>query len=202
MMTRSPDSTAHPTAFIAARIRSQTVREELEFTQEQLRQLLPARNPLPERDPHITLRYLGPLPDQFDSSHLAAHLTTLVRTHSPIHLALGPLQSFPGVLWVSLQGPATSLTALHNLARHVDELTDGHTWPTPRIYPFIPHITVITFLPPNEAPRLEDIEQILRPAPIPFRIDSIELLESSPSRDNPSRYSPLAPPFSLGESGR
>lgn len=140
---------------------------------------------------HLTLRFLGPTPDE----RLAATTTALVdvsRRAVPIDARLAgtgvfPANGRPRTLWVGLTAGAEALAAVE---RELDEALQVAGWP-PDARPFRAHLTLARSdgLPAGTVVA-ERLAAAFCDRSIPFVVDRLALFESV-TGGGPARYVPV-----------
>ena len=188
-----------PSYFVACRITGTPARRELSRAWRRAAALLPPGTDLrPQTDPHITLRFLGPIqPHQAQDTPLDLHrtLTGIAQLHSPIILRLSTLSTFPGTIWASVDGDPHNLLALTQLQRQVDQTATKAGFP-PADFPHLPHITLAT-LPGEKTSHLaQSLTHQQDPPSMPLLLDTLELLHSTPG--SPGEYTLTGTPCRLG----
>ena len=174
--------------FVGNTIQHRHVLSEMESAWREINESLPDHAPQVERKPpHLTLRYLGQFHEYPDDQPPAIHELTETLQHvanlfEPIALTLGPVLTFPGVVWISIDGSQKDIDALNELVQQVDEAVQNslracHAVP-PRSHPFVPHLTLGKFDPSltDLVQRVADMTRTSRPTE--FTIDHISVIRS------------------------
>jgi 2'-5' RNA ligase len=142
---------------------------------------------------HLTLRFLGPTPDELIEPTTTAVRTVATEAEGPIDLELTGAGTFPRAarprtLWIGVGG---ATDALDRLARLTEHHLVGAGWP-PEPRPYRPHLTLARSdgvqVGPLVAARLV---AALRGRSIPCTIDHVGLFESV-TGGGPARYVPVA----------
>lgn len=134
--------------------------------------------PVPARNFHLTLAFLGNVPDeQIDAVHAAGRACAL----DPLTLLLDRFGYFPApqVLWL---GPTAAPEALGRLAADLDRALAGAGLPADA-RPFHPHLTL--------ARKVQSPPELRRPRPVEWPLAGFSLLESQTDSAG-ARYRVLA----------
>jgi 2'-5' RNA ligase len=141
---------------------------------------------------HLTLRFLGPTPEERIADTEAAVLSVAHAIDAPIELELAGAGTFPPVgrprtIWIGVAGDTE---ALERLGRRTEEALVAAGWP-PDARPFRPHLTLArsdgVAVGPLVAGRLASATAETR---IRCSIDRIGLFESV-TGGGPARYVPV-----------
>lgn len=141
---------------------------------------------------HLTLRFLGPAPEDRIEATSDAVRAVAAAAPGPIDIGLGgsgtfPPQGRPRALWIGIHEGADRLA---RLASELDAALVGASWPTAD-RPFRPHLTLArsdgVAAGTLVAGRLADAMTDRR---IPVRIESLGLFESV-TGGGPARYVPV-----------
>ena len=172
--------------FVAHRLENPGVRRELDKAWRQVHEIIPGwSKPSKERHHHITLRFIGEVDteaaDQRERiEQLDNDLKEIAGRTRAIPLMLGLINTFPGIAWGAVGGTYEAVGLLRRLRKEVDAAVTRRfpEMDTEAEHGFIPHITLGKF----DVSATEIVEEKLwnseYPAPMPFSLDSIELLES------------------------
>lgn len=141
---------------------------------------------------HLTLRFLGPTPDELIEPTMAAVSTVARDAEGPIELELTGAGTFPPAarprtLWIGVGGATDALDRLARLAEH-HLVTAG--WPAePR--PYRPHLTLARSDGVQVGPLVAGrLVAAMRERAIPCTIDRVGLFESV-TGGGPARYVPV-----------
>ena len=192
--------------FVAHRLEYPAVRRELDEAWMKLHEIIPGwSKPRREHHHHITLRYIGKVDteaaDQRERiEQLDNEMREVAGRTRTIPLMLGLINTFPGIAWGAVGGTYEAVGWLRRLRKEVDAAVTKRFPEADAEYGFIPHITLGKF----DTSATEIVDEKLRdseyPAPMPFSLDSIELLESVESPlGRGADYIPLIPRLMLGE---
>lgn len=147
---------------------------ELERIQRTLKPVAPFRRWQPLHQAHLTLHFLGEVPEP-ELPGLQEALAATGRAGAPFGLALGPIGAFPSlrkprVLWVGVGGDLDPLSALHaDLKARFQDL--GLTLEERR---YAPHITIAReLMGPVQAGGFAEAV-----APSPWRVEAMTLFQS------------------------
>ena len=176
------------------------VRRELERAWLQAVGLLPpGSNPRREEQPHVTLRFIGETGVR-NVRELERELREDMGRSPKPALQLGPLQTFPGILWAGVEGTEEDLERLRRLRRQAAlaaaRAGERGMKVQPEQHPvWTPHITLGRFDPD----RTDRLEASLRADPITpgagFRLETVALMESARRDPGVPQYRPLVPPM-------
>lgn len=140
---------------------------------------------------HLTLRFLGPTPDDRLAATTAAMVDVAGRVE-PIGARLAdtgvfPVGGRPRTLWVGL---AQGAAALAVVARELDDALQGAGWP-PDARPFRAHLTLARSDGLASGPVVaERLAAAMGDRSVPFVIDRLTLFESV-TGGGPARYVPV-----------
>ena len=166
--------------FVACPVRSPEVAAELDSAWERALELLPTGSGVRrEREPHITLRYLGKPPGQETVDALDRDLETMAARLGPVPLILGYLGTFPGVLWAGIGGEPRDTDRLNLLREWVDNAALRLGFREADLG-YLPHITLGRFNPGNTASLAAALRETGSPGNARFQVDTVELLSSAP----------------------
>ena len=194
--------------FVAHRLEHPAVNRELDEAWRKVHQVIPRwSKPQRERHHHITLRFIGEV-DTGNAGRrerleqLENDLREVAERSQALPLLLGLINTFPGIAWGAVGGTYEAIGLLRGLRKEVDKAMTKR-FPeseTEAEHGFIPHITLGKF----DVSATEAVNEKLRgseyPAPIPFSLDSIELLESVQSPlGREANYLPVIPKLMLQE---
>ena len=194
--------------FVAHRLENPAVRRELDKAWRKVREVIPRwSKPRREHDHHITLRFIGEVDtedvgQQERIEQLDNELKEIAGRTRTIPLVLGLINTFPGIAWGTVGGTYEAVGLLRKLQEEVDAAVTRRfpETDTEAEHGFIQHITLGKF----NVSATEIVDEKLRnseyPAPMPFSLDSIELLESVQSPiGGGADYIRLIPKLMLGE---
>ncbi|MEW6751834.1 MAG: RNA 2',3'-cyclic phosphodiesterase [Candidatus Latescibacterota bacterium] len=136
---------------------------------------------------HLTLRFLGHTREDLVPA-LASGLDEIAAGAPPLDVALGPAGCFPNprrprIVWVGLVGAEEELARLQ---RQVERLARQHGWGR-QDKPFHAHLTLGRV---REGQHPPSGEWLCAPEPLPFRADTVHLMESQ-LEPLGARYTPL-----------
>ena len=109
-------------------------------------------------------------------------LESIAKIHAPTNHRLLGLDTFPGVVWVSVGGEESDTEELNNLSKRVDEIVDLSGLAPSRDFKFLPHITLARF-PRDRQDLVVAAIQGIKPNPAPMALHSVDLLESTRDED-------------------
>jgi len=142
---------------------------------------------------HLTLRFLGPTPDELVDPTAEAVIAVARAADGPIELELTGAGTFPRAarprtLWVGVGG---ATEALATLAANTEAALVATGW-TPDARPFRPHLTLARSDGVSVGPLVaERLVVAMRERSIPCPIDRLGLFESV-TGNGPARYLPVA----------
>jgi RNA 2',3'-cyclic 3'-phosphodiesterase len=142
---------------------------------------------------HLTLRFLGPTPDELIEPTTAAVTTVAREAEGPIDLELTGAGTFPRAtrprtLWIGVGGATDALDRLARLTEH--HLVAAGWPPEPR--PYRPHLTLARSDGVQVGPLVAGrLVAAMRGRSIPCTIDHVGLFESV-TGGGPARYVPVA----------
>lgn len=144
---------------------------------------------LPPQNVHLTLKFLGETPEQ-DVRALEDALSTVCERHEALHLTLDKVGAFPStrrarVLWMGVGRGHDPLCAL--AADVENELENIGVEREERA--FHPHVTVGRSR--DGKARLEEPQRETAVNPLPFRVESVELVQSQLAQEG-ALYSTVA----------
>ena len=190
--------------FIAARIRDPEVLRELNIAWVCVATTLPkiaqAQRTGP---PHITLRYLGDLdidePEQNQIiQELSQQMQDTAQRFESFELMLGYLHTFPGILWTSVGGTDESIEELEQMQKRIEQDAEQSQLPAvPQRHDFLPHITLGKFDHATTPVVGELIKDSQYPSQVYFKVDQIELLQSTTNDDGATSYTTIGPVATL-----
>ena len=179
-----------PRLFAACPVRSPEVAKELDSAWERVLELLPDTvGTRREREPHITLRFLGKTPGPETVDALDRALAAMAARLEPVPLTLGYLGTFPGVLWAGIGGERRDTDRLNLLQEWVDEAALRLGFREADLA-YLPHITLGRFNPELTGPLAETLRETGRPWNMGFQVDTVELLWSLPGAPGYTRAGP------------
>ena len=193
-----------PNLFIATRIREPEILRELNIAWARVSGTLPQiAQPQRAGPPHITLRYLGDLDvDQPELDpiiqELSQQMHNTAQRFESFELLLGYLQTFPGVLWTSVGGTEESMRAISQMHKRIDQAANQAQLPAVhKRRDFIPHITLGKF----DRDATPVVQEIIRdsqyPSQVYFKVDQLELLQSSTDDNDATVYTTIGSPAPL-----
>ena len=197
-------TTNMPNLFIATRIREPEILRELNISWACVSGTLPQiAQPQRAGPPHITLRYLGNLDiDQPEQDpiiqELSQQMHKTAQRFESFELLLGYLHTFPGILWASVGGANESMKAISRMHKRIDQAANRSQLPdVPKRHDFIPHITLGKF-DHDATPVVQEIIRDSRyPSQVYFKVDQLELLQSSTDDNNATVYTTIGTPAPL-----
>jgi 2'-5' RNA ligase len=142
---------------------------------------------------HLTLRFLGPTPDELIEPTMAAVTTIAREAEGPIDLELAGAGTFPRAarprtLWIGVGG---ATDALEWLARLTEQHLVAAGWP-PEPRPYRPHLTLARSDGVQVGPLVAGrLVAAMSGRSIPCTIDRVGLFESV-TGGGPARYVPVA----------
>ena len=170
--------------FVAHRLEHPAVNRELDEAWRKVHQVIPRwSKPQRERHHHITLRFIGEVDtgnagQRERLEQLENDLREVAGRSQALPMLLGLINTFPGIAWGAVGGTYEAIGLLRKLRKEVDKAVTKRFPEADVEHGFIPHITLGKF----DVSATEAVDEKLRgseyPAPIPFSLDSIELLES------------------------
>lgn len=142
---------------------------------------------VPPENVHLTLKFLGNVPEEGLARLLRALVPRVARTQ-PFEVGLGGVGAFPNaraarVLWVGIADGAPELA---RLARQLDAASARAGVPRER-RPYHGHLTLARLREPARVA----LERVDPPDPLRFAVDEVVLYRSDNDGDGP-RYTPLA----------
>ena len=192
--------------YVACQVEGKQVEEKLrEVRATVARAISPEALYIPEDRPHITLRFLATIDierpyDLANAARFGLAVDHIARAFPAIPMTLGPIKSFPGVVWAEPQGTPEAMKVLTRVQELIDQTARRH-WEDEPDYPFTPHIT-LALVSQEDSQRLE--KELGQETPgIPFEITALDLIQSDmdPATGETRRTiarSPLKPRSSAG----
>jgi 2'-5' RNA ligase len=174
-------------AFLAVELPGD-VRSAVVRVADTLRRVVPGRARwVPSENVHLTLKFLGNVPEEGLMRLLRALVPRVAKTQ-PFEVALGGVGAFPNaraarVLWVGIADGASELA---RLARHLDAATARAGVPRER-RPYHGHLTLARLREPARVP----VERVDPPDPLRFTVEEVVLFRSD-NEDGGPRYTLLA----------
>jgi 2'-5' RNA ligase len=163
--------------FIAVNL-SEAIRNDLAGHLNTFRPLARAVSWVPAGNAHITMKFLGEVPEN-DLGPVAAGIVKAVESHHPFEVQVGGFGAFPNfkrprVLWVGITGGVKRLAALTGA---IDELMAplGFAKEQRR---FSPHITLGRIRKPGDYDQLQQTAESTSYASAPFTVTSVEIMKS------------------------
>lgn len=153
------------------------VLSEIEAAQSKLRALTNCRRWEPRRNAHLTLHFLGEMPES-SLEGLRPMTAAVCSPHAPFTLQLGALGGFPRlahprVVFLSVAGETERLAGMHAaLARGLESLgcrTEARA--------YVPHLTLCR--EPDQARAIAPHAAELAPPPLSWRVEQITLFQST-----------------------
>lgn len=142
---------------------------------------------VPAENLHVTLRFLGEVPDE-QVVAISAAISGSLAHHVDLPVRLGSAGAFPSaararVLWVGVDDPAGGVAAIEaSLGEHLATL--GFE---PEDRPFRPHVTVARLrAPARVVPADVGVE------PVRFTVDRVALIRSVLRGSSPPLYEPVS----------